>query len=530
MAKTLLRIAIPLVLAGLLFYGLAFFLYNDAYGSLAGLFFAIGIDPFSNHLQTYLLIGLASVMFFINAFQVALNRLFIPFFKIESIVYSIMVLAVILLKSNGIQGWNLDVSNIFSQVIEYPTSVILNMVLFIPLGGTIYALIKSPLKAFGVALCSVIGIEFIQYIFSLGIADVVDVMLNMMGFTLGYLVPSLLSDYGIVLAKKKNPIIGYFAYKPELRDSHAKDSPQNKAFTHNRAGLIGTLICTILFIFILGYTYYDYQSYQPWEEKVVKTEDETLSKLPEAEAQASLNYQDVLETISPFQINGERSSNSWMLITEDNQFQASGAVCQFTEWYDEQDILRQGITLSVPETLSGITVLHAIPLIVTGNTEIICDDQPLSFAIEEEKEQFADTFFNYGATVRFSLQEGWLEADSIVLSTKEHVDPALLDATIDYEHLTSDNARAKSTRSESWLDARTDSISSLTGYIDSYTTEEGRAPYFTMRILDTLGSALICHSVRVEYQENLPSFVFSEENFGTVDLKAKDGSLVYAEG
>ena len=105
---------------------------------------------------------------------------------IEFCLYMIALLVFLLLKSPGIQGVNLSFSGFWIDL-QYSTfEVIMNVILFIPLG----ILLANKLKLVSTVILSfllIIAIESIQYIFKLGVFDVIDIATNFSGILIGYL-------------------------------------------------------------------------------------------------------------------------------------------------------------------------------------------------------------------------------------------------------------------------------------------------------------------------------------------------------
>ncbi|KRF09901.1 VanZ family protein [Paenibacillus sp. Soil787] len=76
--------------------------------------------------------------------------------------------------------------------IDHPASIafIANIILFVPMGYLVpFVLRKSSfLKTMGISLGIIVAIEIIQYVTNLGATDIDDVILNMTGCLIGYMV------------------------------------------------------------------------------------------------------------------------------------------------------------------------------------------------------------------------------------------------------------------------------------------------------------------------------------------------------
>jgi glycopeptide antibiotics resistance protein len=77
-----------------------------------------------------------------------------------------------------------------------------NIAVFVPMGFLIPFILRKPsfLKTIGISLSIIVSIEIIQYVTYLGFADIDDVILNMFGCVIGYMVYVI----SIALYKKFN--------------------------------------------------------------------------------------------------------------------------------------------------------------------------------------------------------------------------------------------------------------------------------------------------------------------------------------
>ncbi|MBD0384751.1 VanZ family protein [Paenibacillus sedimenti] len=88
--------------------------------------------------------------------------------------------------------------------IDHPSSIALitNIVLFVPMGFLVPYVLRKPsfLKTIGMSLAIIFGIEIIQYVTNLGATDIDDVILNITGCLIGYMVYAI----SLALHKKMN--------------------------------------------------------------------------------------------------------------------------------------------------------------------------------------------------------------------------------------------------------------------------------------------------------------------------------------
>lgn len=128
-----------------------------------------------------------------------INFVVIKFFgNIQSVIDRIEMV-----RAQKVDGyWNLQlvpfrtitssINSFFRFGTDHPASIafIANIILFVPMGFLIpFVLRKSSfLKTMGISLGIIVAIEFIQYVTNLGATDIDDVILNMMGCLIGYMV------------------------------------------------------------------------------------------------------------------------------------------------------------------------------------------------------------------------------------------------------------------------------------------------------------------------------------------------------
>jgi glycopeptide antibiotics resistance protein len=74
-----------------------------------------------------------------------------------------------------------------------------NILIFIPIGWMLYLLLRGFWRTMLAGLALVLPIELSQYVFRLGITDVVDVMTNTTGISAGFLLFALIRLFGVKL-------------------------------------------------------------------------------------------------------------------------------------------------------------------------------------------------------------------------------------------------------------------------------------------------------------------------------------------
>ncbi|MCL2889455.1 MAG: VanZ family protein [Eggerthellaceae bacterium] len=188
-AKKAVRLLATILAAAFFFVAIAFTIGGPGYPSVYGL---LGTRAARIFLESPLLyfgfIALLSIALSANVYQLLGKRFSVPYLKTEAALYVLLLGTLLMFKSRGIQGLNLNLLDVGTQLVEDPGIVALNVVLFIPFGVIVHRCIKPTWKAFSLALAIICVVETLQFLLHLGVADVVDVTLNMIGFSIGYLV------------------------------------------------------------------------------------------------------------------------------------------------------------------------------------------------------------------------------------------------------------------------------------------------------------------------------------------------------
>lgn len=520
--KRFLQVLISLLVACTVFVFLDYMLYFDSQTSLALLFSTIGIDPFSGSLIPQAILAAVSVVVFLAVLQIATNRICLPFFSAGLAVYFVALLAVLFLKSQGIQELNLDLGDIVQQAIFYPSSVLLNVILLIPLGAWLFTVQKSTVKAFFIALGFCLITEAIQYAFSLGIADIVDVLLNMVGFTVGYLSCDLCAECGVALLPKGRAAWKHFERKRAGVDAYSSDSGfLNRKIAVPVLGLLAVAVVSIS----LGAAHFEYQEFQNQDlglDAIDAIDDQTLFSLPEVKQSASESKK-ALASLRAYKVDSDISNSNWLAVGDDGSFDVEGYVTNYEQWLDENGATRTGITVSVPETCGGLQVVHALP-VVLRNPSIKVQGQTFNLANKEELESFEDVYRAGTAKCKFVVQDGWLEAISVSIEKGKEPSDFISDISTDWS-MYSDYANEVASGSDYWLEAKNGSTFSLTGELASTVEMQGKTSYARIAVLDRLGSALITHQVKVLYDGEAPEtdsvlgLITMDVTFGGGNLK-----------
>lgn len=101
------------------------------------------------------------------------------------VIYGILLVYFLLFKSIGVRGMSLNPFSLLIDLIKGdPFVVLINIILFIPIGFILKLNKKNAL----LVIVSILIVEISQYLFSLGIFDVGDILANFTGYLIGNLI------------------------------------------------------------------------------------------------------------------------------------------------------------------------------------------------------------------------------------------------------------------------------------------------------------------------------------------------------
>jgi glycopeptide antibiotics resistance protein len=168
------------------------------YGGFGRFFLRLmfGVAAFDSIWPATALYLLTSLFFVANIYQLCRGRFYKWFVWLEGIMYFLSSVIFILFKTygDGITGVNLQWQAVFwNNNIE----TLANILIFIPIGWMLYLLLRGFWRTMFAGLALVLLIESSQYVFRLGITDVVDVMTNMTGILVSFLIFALIRLFGV---------------------------------------------------------------------------------------------------------------------------------------------------------------------------------------------------------------------------------------------------------------------------------------------------------------------------------------------
>lgn len=153
---------------------------------------------------------LINLVFVATIYQLCRGRLYKWCVWLEGIVYALCSLIFILFKTYGagIARVNLQWQAIFWNS---NAETLANILIFIPIGWMFYVLLRGFWRTLFAGLALVLLIELSQYVFRLGVTDVVDVMTNMTGILAGFLIFALIRLFGVKLYDRGS----YWAFRQQ---------------------------------------------------------------------------------------------------------------------------------------------------------------------------------------------------------------------------------------------------------------------------------------------------------------------------
>ena len=133
-------------------------------------------------------LAIIALVLFINVLMLLRNRFPTRLYKIEGVIYVVTIIAMVIIKSSYTSAAvNFNPFDLFTQAIEQPAVLLFNILAFIPIGCVMFSFCKHRTLSLSIALIFIVLIEAAQYIFSIGVCDIVDVLTNFFGYAFGYL-------------------------------------------------------------------------------------------------------------------------------------------------------------------------------------------------------------------------------------------------------------------------------------------------------------------------------------------------------
>lgn len=99
--------------------------------------------------------------------------------------YFVILFIMLFTKAQTYHAFNLNPFNISLNSRRQLAEFVLNICYFVPL-GCLYGIYTKLFEAVIIALVTILGIEIIQYIYYLGVFDILDILANVLGCLIGY--------------------------------------------------------------------------------------------------------------------------------------------------------------------------------------------------------------------------------------------------------------------------------------------------------------------------------------------------------
>ena len=130
-------------------------------------------------------VGIAVLCFVdTNLFGVGVPK---PVLRCQMFGYCMVVFLAIMTKSSGVRGINWNIGAIMDELVPLSPTLVLNVLLFIPIGMMFHRQIQSYIWARVLVIAVIAMMEFSQYVLSLGVCDIDDVIVNCAGIACGVL-------------------------------------------------------------------------------------------------------------------------------------------------------------------------------------------------------------------------------------------------------------------------------------------------------------------------------------------------------
>lgn len=204
MKKKYLFVLLTAIASLIFFFASSRFYAFVAYSYIVLLLGSKGIDILSSTPLIITCLLLLTTLFTSNFWQLLHLRFHKKFVTIQFVAYCVILFIVIMFKSRGVQGINLNPLNIIEQLNDSAFIVFANTILFIPIGFFLYTRNKSLKQVTLLSSVVIITLEIIQFVCHLGIVDVVDVFTNLLGITTGHLIVDALVASGWTMSTKED--------------------------------------------------------------------------------------------------------------------------------------------------------------------------------------------------------------------------------------------------------------------------------------------------------------------------------------
>lgn len=163
------------------------------------------LHPFmQSHACIIALLTCCSLLTALLTYQICIGKIHVLLLYFITALYLLLIFAIIMLKSRGISGFNVNPLLIVQELLQAPLTVLFNMLAFMPIGFMLAWKCQSPKVTILLFLAFITICELIQSILHLGIFDVDDILLNTFGFALGFLTQNHADSRGWSMQRQGN--------------------------------------------------------------------------------------------------------------------------------------------------------------------------------------------------------------------------------------------------------------------------------------------------------------------------------------
>ncbi|WP_270272551.1 VanZ family protein [Bifidobacterium dentium] len=163
------------------------------------------LHPFmQSHVCIIALLTCCSLITALLTYQICIGKIHVLLLYFITALYLLLIFAIIMLKSRGISGFNVNPLLIVQELLQAPLTVLFNMLAFMPIGFMLAWKCQSPKVTILLFLAFITICELIQSILHLGIFDVDDILLNTFGFALGFLAQNHADSRGWSMQRQGN--------------------------------------------------------------------------------------------------------------------------------------------------------------------------------------------------------------------------------------------------------------------------------------------------------------------------------------
>lgn len=460
--KLAVRLAIALIAGLLTFLCTLYILNTQVYSGMIGL---LGPGVLSSPAPIAMVAAVFAAFVAIFVFQLSGNRMYLSFLRVSFVLYLLGAIFVVLFKSIGVRGVNLNPIDAVATVQTYPAMLLLNIALFVPLGGYLRKRMASTSRATLTILALSLVLETLQYLLALGLSDIVDIATNTLGGFVGCLAWVCLEPF-VTTGHDLRYGMFYSLHRPEALKRDVKRSA---------AGLGGIIALVAVLCAIAVWS-------KPPVAKtfVMENSDPTLVELVESLESGALSIDSSCE----------------------DSINVSGVVVQDERWVTSSGIPFSTLVIANAQpdaNVASIEVGTSYPVLLPATCPILFEGEQV------DAEDLAEIFMEYGmldiSCELVSAGSCYVAADVNVASS-EGVSPEAPLAYFNFNLYTELYLHNRGESRRQFLVWSEDKRSAdIYGYIGSTTEIDGSDFFATINCVDEAHGAPVLRSVNAVYEE-----------------------------